>query len=825
MTHFRKHSLAVSLLSLLTLNACQVEHRNLEKLENAPRLTNNIQVPAPSQLQVDIDVSGRTSTLNHIDIKFVGQSIPSTYSNGKVTNSRGYNWWVSKHFALKSDLPEEQVRLYLELLELAYPHYVELFGQEPNNIENQRIAVVYGSSRARVKEAMLDDGFLRGVHDTAGGETMFYNRAGYNFPSHRYHHQRYIVIHETMHAFHMALNGHSTWAPNWITEGLADSIAHHVYDPNKKQLNVMVFDRAPMNYLITGLNQYYRANRPTIEQINDDPSLKRGLNFFIIHFLLNDPERALYFKLFLNRLMRANPHSEATLPTANRLLKETFNDWQALETDFAHFVANIKPTFVINDGPWEQNGPFYWVRNNDSTDFASIDIVPQMKFGMPVIDQPYVAQCGEKCYGIEINFVKPQMHRGEVGFTLLTSFDKDTLAHRNTFVGQSPNSEHRGIEVIIKDGTELHVTLQGTKSRVFALSTDLLTEVVNSGSLRIETKIDNAIRFTLFANNAKQLITLPVETKNSLSPLGLRLLSKNSNHLIAPILPFVSQTGGEKATTSNPFGIENWQSLYDLFATCKDFSDILLQCDEQMRSLFNAFDEDNPVLNIRIDELKTTWSLQLRQGTDKTHQQALASLFGLKTSLYFNGESPQLKIEHSLKAVEQSTLRMTFKTQDERALATEKTSHSLSQKTNIIPIKTPNKAHRIQIEGKISKDDVTFSFSDSFLLAKYDGVWLNAKPTVSNDKLAIDAMLSGPYSGKTAGTLELRYLSVSQNIPSPLRQIQDVDLAPYENKTWHFHLKRHSEMQSEDLIVIEANLDVDGEPIKLTKSFRMRELM
>ena len=113
---------------------------------------------------------------------------------------------------------------------MAYPHYVALFGMAPPNIERQRIAVVYGSSRSRVREAMLDDGFLRGVHKTAGGETMFYNRAGYNFPSHREHHQRYIVIHETMHAFHMALNGHSTWAPNWITEGLADSIANHVYE-------------------------------------------------------------------------------------------------------------------------------------------------------------------------------------------------------------------------------------------------------------------------------------------------------------------------------------------------------------------------------------------------------------------------------------------------------------------------------------------------------------------------------------------------------------------------------------------------------------------
>lgn len=216
-------------------------------------------VPNPSDMEAVVEVDGRLSKLIKMDTKHVGKTIPYTYSHNKIANSPGYEWWVSKHFAIKSDLPENKVKLYLELLELSYPHYVSLFGAEPVNIGNQRIAVVYGSSRDSTKETMFDDGFTRGVHKHAGGETMYYNRAGYSFPSHREQHQRYIVIHETMHAYHMALTGHSTWAPNWITEGLADSIASHVYYPETDELAVMVFDRAPMNYIASGLRQYVKG--------------------------------------------------------------------------------------------------------------------------------------------------------------------------------------------------------------------------------------------------------------------------------------------------------------------------------------------------------------------------------------------------------------------------------------------------------------------------------------------------------------------------------------------------------------------------------------
>ena len=115
-------------LLLLLLAACQKEPQvDTAQTVQPQSTTSSAMETDPQQMQVDLSVQGYTSTLHKMDIAFLGQTIPYTYSDGKIGNSRGYNWWVSKHFALKSDLPKEKVTLYLELLEMAYPHYVALF--------------------------------------------------------------------------------------------------------------------------------------------------------------------------------------------------------------------------------------------------------------------------------------------------------------------------------------------------------------------------------------------------------------------------------------------------------------------------------------------------------------------------------------------------------------------------------------------------------------------------------------------------------------------------------------------------------------------------
>lgn len=95
------------------------------------------EVPPPQETPAKIIVSGRTSTAKDITIVAVGQEVPWTFSGSRVGNTTGFSWYVSQHYAFKTDYPEERARYYLELLELAYPHYVDIFGREPEGIETK----------------------------------------------------------------------------------------------------------------------------------------------------------------------------------------------------------------------------------------------------------------------------------------------------------------------------------------------------------------------------------------------------------------------------------------------------------------------------------------------------------------------------------------------------------------------------------------------------------------------------------------------------------------------------------------------------------------
>jgi hypothetical protein len=137
----------------------------------------------------------------------------------------------------------------LTWLELAYPHYVELFGREPVGIDEKRMVVVYARSERDLKKVLAADGYSTGV---AGGVT--YTGTSYQYPSTLYYHQRYIVIHECTHLFQRCVSAGGTWSsPLWFFEGIADSMASHVYDEAKKRLTVHVLDKGTKgNYLAAG---------------------------------------------------------------------------------------------------------------------------------------------------------------------------------------------------------------------------------------------------------------------------------------------------------------------------------------------------------------------------------------------------------------------------------------------------------------------------------------------------------------------------------------------------------------------------------------------
>lgn len=829
------------LLAFLGLSSCSPQALLDSEQDYA---TQQSLIPSPAQMQARIRVEGRLSTLQALDIKKVGKQIPHTYSAGKIANSPGYEWWVSKHFAIKSDLPEQKVKLYLELLEMSYPHYVELFGAEPANIENQRIAVVYGKSRVSTRNTMLDDGFRRGVHKNAGGETMYYNRAGYSFPSSREQHQRYIVIHETMHAYHMALSGHSSWAPNWITEGLADAIASHVYYPKRQQLAVMVRDRAPMSYLLSGLRQFYAADEPSIADINDNPALKRGLNFFIIHFLLSDPERAQYFAWFRDRLMAANPHSEATLPTANKLLKDVFPNWPALEAAFQQYVKSQHSSFHIASGPWEQDGSAYWIRVQEEKQQARLDIninpngklLSDMKHAVDFpgpLPTPLVDPASHRALGLLIDYQADQLHRGRVGLALGLELHPTNAEYRKDYQARKENKE-QGINkkpdytidsyfpLWIKEGR--YVIFEGSEYQAFALSPELLdslTQQDKSGAqLGLNLNLDGgALEIELRSRSAgniirqKERFKLSHEDHQRIVNQAVSLLANDVSHRLTPYLKFPALKRQNKQLAeviSNPWQFSDMAHLQRVFRAClqEQNNELAKSCDDKLPKIYKALEESSQ----HTQASATLQKLEV-QLLNSQNNETLVQLSGIKNRLRYQAGKPQLLSEVAGEATLNSQLTWLKQGQNiQQNIQITLQDASSSELNNI-------KADSLELTQQVNWKGVEFEVRENFEQAAYDGLCLVDRNNLRDGKLQNLIKLTGPYSGKTKGKLRIEIMpshAVEQSI-----QTVDVEIAPYETKSWKQLFKLKPSYTGPINIHSAAELEVDGEAIYLSEDQRI----
>src|SRR5262245_10648624 len=214
-------------------------------------------VPLPSETPVDVVVSGRNSTLKKIVVRNVGDAIPPTFSGDRVKNTPGFVWYVSRHYAFKTDLPDAEARRYLTLLELAFPHYVELFGRELPDLDRKRMAVVYAKDKDSLAAALKSDGIS---WDFNGGGITFEGRnAAYQYPSGGLqYHRRYILLHECAHLYQMCLVGTTTSMPNWYVEGVADALASHVWEQAANRLTINVVDKPTVNnYWDEGLRRFH----------------------------------------------------------------------------------------------------------------------------------------------------------------------------------------------------------------------------------------------------------------------------------------------------------------------------------------------------------------------------------------------------------------------------------------------------------------------------------------------------------------------------------------------------------------------------------------
>ena len=340
-----KHGIHPAILAIIALAACVAAAR--------------AEVPPPPERQAaDVVVSGRTSTLVRVDVASAGQEIPRTFSGDTVRNTPGFAWWVSRHWALKTDLPEADARHYLGLLEMAWPHYVELFGREIPEMGDKRLTVCYASTAARLAGAITADGM---TWDFRGGGITFEERkCSYVYPAGSLsYHQRYILLHEAAHLYQMCLYGSVYSTPAWYYEGVADSLAGHVYDSRASRLTVHVVDRPTMhNYFDSG--REYLARAPiSAETIHDTGGTDRGLPLLLFHYLADDPDRAQRLRLWRDELTRQALVNRCLTESA-RLMQDVFGSWIDIRGGFRKWITPLQPTFHNAEGLWEQDGNTLW---------------------------------------------------------------------------------------------------------------------------------------------------------------------------------------------------------------------------------------------------------------------------------------------------------------------------------------------------------------------------------------------------------------------------------------------------------------------------------
>lgn len=863
-----KHFNILLVLLALQLLACHPQNQehampNPVTVDQPAANTGLQRVPLPIEMAVDVIVSGRVSTLNHIDIANVGKLIPATYSEGKIANTPGFDWWVSRHFALKSDLSEDKIRLYLELLEMSYPHYIEAFGAEPPNNDVQRIAVVYASSRWDTKVAMLDDGFNRGVHETAGGETMFYNRAGYNFPSARAHHQRYIVIHETAHAFHMAVGGTSEWHPTWYTEGLADSIAHHVYDPEKKQLKLMVFDRPVMDYVKNGLEQYAEAGEPDIAQINSNPSLRRGLNFLITHFMLDHPERSQQFKLYRDLLFKQkSPHGDLT-QLSLQALKDAFGDLNMLNQQFAEYLSTIRKTFNLVTGPWEQDGNAFWARL-----YNTEKGIPRIDFALNPADPPVyspllydfpaseksvlmrdIARGREKpSVGIEIAFAKEHLHRGLVGMGLAVAAQtppktkvKDEANKENAY---DPDQDVF-VRVLIDEGYTLVVdgTTLGMQKVTYPLPQTILHVLEADDNPRLaviasigQGSLDITLRTGREINNVAEYtrsLSVPADVREKLLHRPLAILANNASHHITPYFdegrdlnpnPVDLNRNAMTNLWRNPgdqllgrlhrakwrLGDKAPNSLNTLYQVLLEAADKPL--DIQQKAI-NQFNQEKAVIAADIaavDSPEAIEALALLAGVSLRFEWGLSAKDGsraLITALYNPGYA-QLAGTLTLKNSGDTEPKVfTVSVMPESAGRYE---YTVSKPE---PLQA---ASEFIVEAVLQWEGQTFSIKQSTGGWPYPGASLQMTSPVSIQAgvLSFQVLLNGPFSGDSNGKMIFE-IQPSEIVENALIE-ETITINPYETRVFDKRFKLREAADTSNVAVrVTADITVSGEELLL----------
>ena len=249
-------------------------------------------IPQPKDQRAEIITHANVSTLKYIDVYFADQDIPHTYATHKISNVTGFKWYVSKHFALQTNYNSEEARKALQLLELAYPQWVNYLNAEPEDMHDTRIPIVYAQKWEDIKNTVGEYGFLQSPGRS--GEMMYYNTVAYTHGAN----PEYLLLHEGFHAFSDSFrNGLKT---GWFTEGAAQDAANSIANDDWTQLASFIFDHGNYSRWATHIKNWAKKP-PSVDKFTEwGPSYNRGGT--IQHFFKDDPLRNQYWKIWAKSL-------------------------------------------------------------------------------------------------------------------------------------------------------------------------------------------------------------------------------------------------------------------------------------------------------------------------------------------------------------------------------------------------------------------------------------------------------------------------------------------------------------------------------------------
>jgi hypothetical protein len=267
----------------------------------------------------------------------------------------------------------------LTIAELAHPHYVEVIGREPLDLDDTRLAVIQATDLESLQKAVVSDVGVRWVGG-GGGVTLPLSLAAYVYPSGTLRYHRHdITIHECLHLQELSVQG-GFYTPVRFNEGITYALANHVYDPQKKQLTVAVFDKAPINNpMDASLRLMRKKGIPSLEDLmrqKEAPEYGNEARGLLTQFFWSDPERLMKWRLWRDEMFRLgnDPKSrEADIDLMTRLSGGTL---ERLDGDWKDWVNTRQTTFTHVDWGWEQWGDtlqsYGWPWNKDY--FAQMDI-------------------------------------------------------------------------------------------------------------------------------------------------------------------------------------------------------------------------------------------------------------------------------------------------------------------------------------------------------------------------------------------------------------------------------------------------------------------